>query len=79
VASDPTAPTEGPQLDLRFVGRTAPGVAETAAIIAVVSAAIEQREPAPADTAIGSDWVRSGRALRRPVEPGPGRWQRALR
>jgi hypothetical protein len=80
VASDITQPSgDAPRLDLRFVDRTAPTVTETAAVIAVVTAAIEQREPAAAAAAPGDEWGRSGRALRRPVEPGPGRWQRALR
>ncbi|MGX5695924.1 acyl-CoA carboxylase epsilon subunit [Agromyces soli] len=80
MASDITQPAgEEPRLDLRFTGRTAPSTAETAAVIAVVTAAIEQREPAAAEAAPGDQWVRSGGALRRPIEPGPGRWQRALR
>ncbi len=79
MASDPQHPAEANRpIDLRFVDRTAPTAAETAAVIAVVSAALEQREPAPLDAPGGDEWVRSGRALRQPVQPGPGRWRRAL-
>lgn len=66
------------ELDLRFVDRRRPTPAETAAVTAVVAAALEQRVPAAAETGT-SDWVRSGGALRRPIETGSGRWQRSLR
>lgn len=69
-----------PPVDLRFVDRRPPTPAETAAVIAVVTAVLEERAPETAAAPAGRDeWVRSGTALRRPIETGQGRWRRSLR
>ncbi|GLU90664.1 acyl-CoA carboxylase epsilon subunit [Agromyces sp. NBRC 114283] len=69
-----------PAVDLRFVDRRPPTPAETAAVIAVVTAVLEEHTPEASVAPAGRDeWVRSGSALRRPVETGQGRWQRSLR
>lgn len=79
MASTETSTDGRIELDLRFVDRRRPSPAETAAVTAVVAAVLEQRAPVAAETGGADDWVRSGGALRRPIEPGPGRWQRSLR
>ncbi|MFD6054771.1 acyl-CoA carboxylase epsilon subunit [Agromyces sp. NPDC060279] len=69
-----------PVVDLRFVDRWPMTPAETAAVIAVVTAVLEEHTPEASAPPAGRDeWVRSGAALRRPIETGQGRWQRALR
>ncbi|WP_448809330.1 acyl-CoA carboxylase subunit epsilon [Agromyces bauzanensis] len=65
--------------DLRFVTR---GVSheEAAAVTAVILAALdEQSGEAAIAEPVRDRWVRSGNALRRPIEVGPGNWARAVR
>jgi hypothetical protein len=65
--------------DLRFVSR---GVtdAEAAAVTAVVLAALDEAGGAASVAEPVRDrWVRSGHALRSPIDVGPGNWSRSGR
>lgn len=71
--------TDARSADLRFVTR---GVThdEAAAVTAVILAALDEQSGGDHAAEPGRDpWVRSGNAIRRPVEVGPGSWVRAAR
>ncbi|WP_022888290.1 acyl-CoA carboxylase epsilon subunit [Agromyces italicus] len=72
-AGDPRA------ADLRILSRSVSDE-ETAAVTAVLLAAADAEAPETDEVAPGRNaWVRSGGAIRRPVEVGPGSWVRSLR
>ncbi|MBM7830009.1 hypothetical protein JOE59_000714 [Agromyces cerinus] len=51
---------------------------DAAAVTAVLLSALDEQTAAEASVDPGrSAWVRSGGAMRRPLEVGPGRWARA--
>ena len=54
---------------------------EAAAVTAVILASVDEAagDLASADEPGRNPWVRSGDAMRRPVEIGPGRWVRSVR
>ncbi len=69
---------QGAPLDLRFVAGS-PSDEEVAAVAAVLTAAIEELaerggEASGPQRPGTSAWSRSQRALRTPLQPGPGRW-----
>lgn len=72
--ADPRAAT------LRFRSRTVSDE-EAAAVTAVILAAVDEAAVAAAsvDDPRRNPWVRSGGAMRRPLEAGPGRWVRSGR
>ncbi len=75
--------SEPAPLDLRFVAGS-PSDEEVAAVAAVLSAAIEELasrggEASGPQRPGSSAWSRSQRALRTPLQPGPGRWAHAGR
>jgi hypothetical protein len=75
----PDAGTEARSVDLRFVTRGVTHV-ESAAVSAVVLAALEDSASAAPAAEVGRDaWVRSGGALRTPFTRGPGAWTRSGR
>ena len=50
---------------------------DAAAVTAVLLAALDEQTAAEASVDLGRNaWVRSGGAMRRPLEVGPGRWVR---
>jgi len=54
---------------------------EAAAVTAVILASVDEAagDLASADEPGRDPWVRSGDAMRRPIEIGPGRWVRSVR
>jgi hypothetical protein len=61
---------------LRFETRTVTPE-DAAAVTAVLLAALDEESAVEASVDPGrSAWVRSGGAVRRPIEVGPGRWAR---
>ncbi|KQZ08747.1 hypothetical protein ASD23_10220 [Agromyces sp. Root1464] len=51
---------------------------DAAAVTAVLLAALDEQTAGEASADPGrSAWIRSGGAMRRPLEVGPGRWVRA--
>lgn len=72
-ASDPRA------AELRILTRSVSDE-ETAAVTAVLLAAVDAEVPDDVAADPGRNaWVRSGGAIRRPVEVGPGRWVASVR
>ncbi|MFF2493106.1 acyl-CoA carboxylase epsilon subunit [Agromyces sp. NPDC058064] len=72
-AGDPRA------AELRILSRSVSDE-ETAAVTAVLLAAADAEVPEADEVAPGRNaWVRSGGAIRTPVEVGPGRWVGSLR
>ena len=69
----------GAPVDLRILSR---GITpeEAAAVTAVLVAAVaEEAEHAAVDKPVPSEWASPRRALRRPIEVGPGRWTHSAR
>ena len=64
----------------RFVSRNV-SAEEAAAVTAVLLTALDEEASAAAFAAeLGRDpWVRSARALRAPIDVGPGNWRRSAR
>ncbi|MFF2273393.1 acyl-CoA carboxylase epsilon subunit [Agromyces sp. NPDC058136] len=76
-----TSETEGDPraAELRILTRSVSDE-ETAAVTAVLLAAVDAEEPDDGAADPGRNaWVRSGGAIRRPVEVGPGRWVASVR
>jgi hypothetical protein len=67
-------------VELRILSRDV-GDDEAAAVTAVILASVDEAagDLASADEPGRNPWVRSGDAMRRPVEIGPGRWVRSVR
>jgi Acyl-CoA carboxylase epsilon subunit len=66
--------------DLRILSRDVSDE-EAAAVTAVILAAVDEDagDMASAEEPGRNPWVRSGDAMRRPIETGPGRWVRSVR
>ena len=79
MAEQTTPDDAAPAVDLRILTR---GVTpeEAAAVTAVLVAAVaEEAEHATAEKPARSEWSNPRRALRRPVEVGPGSWVHSAR
>ncbi|HEY6800823.1 MAG TPA: acyl-CoA carboxylase epsilon subunit [Agromyces sp.] len=79
IRTDATVDADARAAQLRFVTRDV-SHEEAAAVTAVVLASLDEHtgeasEPEPTR----DPWVRSGRALRAPLEVGPGAWKRSAR
>ncbi|GAA1819238.1 acyl-CoA carboxylase subunit epsilon [Agromyces neolithicus] len=66
--------------DVRILSRNVSDE-QAAAVTAVILASVDEAagDAASADEPGRSPWVRSGNAMRRPIEVGHGRWVRSVR